>query len=156
VWQRHFFDGNNDFVRINDSDLLDFNGKNFTVALKIRTSKAGSQALVEKQHSGFGGFFLLALNRDNAFPGKLSVWTGSDWIDGTAAGLTDGAWHDVAVTYDGTTFRLYRNGLLDKAQAAAASYANTTGPLNLGASLRVTSAGLTKASWTKSAVTTVP
>jgi hypothetical protein len=36
------------------------------------------------------------------------------------------------VTYDGSTFRLYRDGQLDKTVTISATYANTTLPLNFG------------------------
>jgi hypothetical protein len=126
------FDGVNDYVVVPDADLLEFAGRNFTVALWVLTAKSGPQSLVEKQQTGSSGVFLLALNRDNVAPGRLSVWTGSDWIDGNFNGLTDGHWHHVAVTWDGTAFRLYRDGQLDKTQTANATYQASSYPLHFG------------------------
>jgi hypothetical protein len=126
------FDGVNDHTVVSDTDVLDFNNRAFTLALWIRTTKSGPQALVEKQNQGFSGIFLFALNRDNAVPGGFSVWNGNTWIDGNFRGVTDGQFHHLAVTYDGTNFRLYRDGQLDTTQSSSAGYANTALPLNFG------------------------
>ena len=45
---------------------------------------------------------------------------------------TAGAWHHVAGTYDGTTMRLYEDGLLVASAAATGSIATTAGPLVIG------------------------
>jgi hypothetical protein len=126
------FDGVNDHVVVPDTDLLDFNARSFTVALWVKTSKTGPQALLEKQHQFFSGLFILALNRDNAVPGGFSLWHGSDWIDSNFRGVSDGQWHHLAATYDGASFRLYRDGILDKTQTTVASYVNTIFPMNFG------------------------
>jgi hypothetical protein len=126
------FDGINDHVVVADAEALDFNNRSFTVALWVKTTKSGPQALIEKQHMFFDGVFIFALNRDGAVPGGFSVWHGGDWIDSIFRGVTDGQFHHLAVTCDRASFRLYRDGQLDKIQASSANYANTTLPMNFG------------------------
>jgi uncharacterized repeat protein (TIGR01451 family) len=126
------FDGVNDYVTVADQDSLEFAGRSWTIALRVKTSRTSAQCLMEKEHTSFGGVFLAALNRDNAVPGALSVFTGSGWIDSNYRAVTDGQWHHLAVTFDGAAFRLYHNGVLDRTQSGSGSYQTTSGPLNLG------------------------
>src|SRR5262249_45477640 len=44
------FDGVNDSVVVPSTSLLEFAGRNFTVALWVKTSKSGPQTLIEKQY----------------------------------------------------------------------------------------------------------
>jgi lysophospholipase L1-like esterase len=125
-------DGVDDYLRVNDSPALEPAGRNFTVALWVRTTRGAPQMLVEKQNTSWSGEFLFALNRDGVVPGGFSVWTGSSWIDSSWRGATDGQWHHLAVTFESGVFRLYRDGLLDRTQSAGASYADSSLPWSFG------------------------
>ena len=105
------------YLDVPASDDVELAGRNFTVALWVKTSKTGAQTLVEKQGFTDRGIFMLAINRDAVAPGRLSVYNGDHWIDGVTGGLTNGQWHHVAVTYDRTSFRLYLDGALDSTTA---------------------------------------
>jgi glucuronoarabinoxylan endo-1,4-beta-xylanase len=126
------FDGVDDFLQVADAADIEVAGQSFTIALWMKTTRTAPQMLVEKQHTSWNGEFLLALNRDNAVPGGFSVWTGSAWLDSVGRGLTDGAWHHLAVTYTNGTFRLYRDGVLDRTVSASAAYANSSLPWSFG------------------------
>jgi lysophospholipase L1-like esterase len=125
-------DGVNDQLQVPDSTELELAGRSFTVALWVKTTRTPAQMLIERQHTSFSGEFLFALNRDNVVPGGFSIWTGGAWIDSVGRGLTDGQWHHLAVTYEAGTFRLYRDGVLDRTQAATATYVDATPPWNIG------------------------
>src|SRR5262249_44395093 len=126
------FDGVNDSVVVPSTSSLEFAGRSFSVALWVRTSKSGPQMLVEKQYTGLTKLVLFSLNRDGVVPGGFSVFNGASWNDSAFRNVNDGQWHHLAVTYDGATFRLYRDGLLDSAQSASVTYQNTGLPLNFG------------------------
>lgn len=50
----------------------------------------------------------------------------------SAVVVGDGTWHHVAGTYDGTTLRLYVDGVLQATQTAPAGLLETTAPLRIG------------------------
>jgi hypothetical protein len=116
-----------------DAPLLDINSGDFTVAAWIRSSRTAPQIIAEKESTGLQTFFA-AINRDNVAPGRLSIWTGQVWIDGTAASLTDGSWHHLAVTFQAASnlFRIYVDGTLDTAAPAARFFDDTSLPWNFG------------------------
>jgi sialidase-1 len=125
-------DGADDYLQVPDSATLELAGRNFTIALWVRTTRFGPQMLVEKQNTSWSGEFLLALNRDGAVPGGFSVWTGGAWIDSNWRSAADGQWHHLAVTFEAGVFRLYRDGMLDRTQNSGVSYVDSSLPWSFG------------------------
>lgn len=127
------FDGYNDFVAVSMPNPLDCVTNQFTIALWAKTTKTGPQALIEKGNLSWDGLLLLALNREGLGLGHFSVSDGrGGWLDSDCAHLADGAWHHLAVTYDGAVLRVYCDGQLDKAQRRPVSYAPSLFPLHIG------------------------
>jgi len=50
----------------------------------------------------------------------------------TVTGFQINTWQHLAMTYDGTTLRVYRNGVLNNSVAATGSFSNTSVPFNMG------------------------
>lgn len=126
-------DGYNDFMSVPMASALDCVTNQFTVALWVRTTNTGPQALIEKGNLDWRGLLLLALNRPGLEPGGLSVFDGrGGWVDSETRQLTDGAWHHLAVSYDGAVLRLYCDGRLDTARRTMVSYAPSLFPLSIG------------------------
>ena len=91
-----------------------------TVALWVRTTKTGPQALVSAAGPGNDNELLLFLASDT----ELQFFTGESggtFVAWTVPTLADGVWHHLAVLRDQAagTVSLYRDGLLEGAQATA-------------------------------------
>ena len=91
---------------------------------------AGSQSVVRKD----GQYYL------KVYDGKLQAWLWSGastkvTITTAAAVMTAGAWQHVAVTYDGTTTRIYRNGAQVASQATSVTIPSTANALHWGDSV---------------------
>ncbi len=128
-------DGAGDYVDVAHSPELNFDNRNFTVSIWVKTSKTSAQGLVEKQVSPCcTGLFLTAIDRDNVHDGGFSIWDGNSWINSNSqTGLVDGNWHQLAFTYDGTDFSLYKDGQLDRTVISSEAYNGTqTLPLSFG------------------------
>lgn len=112
------FNGSSDFVSITDAASL--RPTSVTVDTWIKTSTAGTQALVDKSRgSGVGSSYYLGIGGlsaacSNTAAVNFTAGTGAAWVQlcGVAS-VNDGNWHHVAATYDGTAANIYLDGKLD-------------------------------------------
>ncbi|MBA4319342.1 MAG: MAM protein [Flavobacterium sp.] len=113
------FDGTNDYLDAGKVLNLD---NTFTVSTWIKRNSA-NQTILSKRDNAFTTGYDLSINN----VGKAEM----SWINGTKQTITSsvaippGKWHNVAVTFDGTTAQLYIDGVLDVAQAMPTVPANT-------------------------------
>jgi len=139
-----YFDGAGDYLEFApDTNLIDWHtGGAFTVEAWIYASSwsgwalnsipfmCGNQSATQLQ--GFWGFG--ANNSGNA---AFQYWTGSQtqYVTGST-NLSTGTWHHIAMSYDGTTIRVFQNGSLDASTTSiitpqtSLSYNFTIGALN--------------------------
>jgi hypothetical protein len=110
------FDGSNDYVDCGNSASVQRNGTQpLTVEAWVKPAGGAWVAVVSKLvHTASNeGYSLEILNQN-----KVSLILGnnsSDWNLVTSnTALTPGAWSHIAATYDGSTVKVYVNGLLDK------------------------------------------
>lgn len=101
----------------------------------FRTAKRGTaQFILAKYGAGGTRSFTLSIESTNVAGAFVS-------FDGTAAGasltgvsdICDDRWHFAAVTFDGTTLRLYVDGVLEASAQGAGTIFDGTAPLNIGA-----------------------
>jgi hypothetical protein len=118
-------DGAGDYLRVDGSDSLASGlptaGNSYTMAAFIQTTINAGQGIVGWGNYGTGGqvnaFRTTSAGEFGATGGILNYSWGGGVDYGEAAGGTapgtiyDGGWHHVAVTYDGTTKRLYFDGV---------------------------------------------
>lgn len=108
------------------SFALDFG---VTIAAWVRPdSVTGTQTLFRKRDDGNSAFALLIHNRKFEFVVRLA----SGRLASVSAPATAGKWTHVAATYDGTTLRLYADGIEVKRARASGVIARGTGPLLMG------------------------
>lgn len=107
--------GGNDYVRIGNPAALQITG-NITLECRFRTTgpSGNYRTLVSKWHTGgVSGFGAYSLLWDNT---GLSFWLQSSTVQivtvSTGQNYTDGNWHHVAGTWDGTYARIYVDGVL--------------------------------------------
>jgi len=106
------FDGNNDHVVIGQPSELDFtpNSDPLSVSVWFKVESGNSGAFISKA-SGAGSAnhqFQLGYSSSDIVFAEM----GASRIDGTQS-YDDGLWHHACVTSDGSTFRLYIDGVME-------------------------------------------
>ena len=116
-------------VVVADKPELDgFSGLSLMIYAKNNASSiggTGNESLAEKSGSGADSYRLLWLNTEDIFfqvgtsAGNVSL-SETDW-------LTDDLWHLWIATYDGSTMRMYKDGLEASSTSAQTGAVNATG-----------------------------
>jgi hypothetical protein len=124
------FDGVNDSVAVANSPALT-PAAAMTISAWVRPSVLGAwRPVVSKERSPFPTYGLYASN--NASRPTARVGTTSDLTTSgtTAFGLN--SWSHVAMTWNGTTLRLFVNGAQVASRTVSGALAASTGPVRLG------------------------
>jgi hypothetical protein len=106
------FDGTNDYVDVATNTNIPVGNSNYTIEAWIKPNSGGIYAI-----AGWGKYG--TTNQANVFRMQdathlVSYWWAND-LTATVPNMVDGNWHHVATTFDGTTRRIYFDGVL-KAQ----------------------------------------
>jgi hypothetical protein len=127
------FDGVQSYTRVPDSPSLDMTSA-VTVEFwaKRRTITSTYQVLVGKPGNGVSKFenyavWLAPSGRYTAYFGN-----GSTSVAVTTQAITDTNWHHVVATDNGSTVRIYLDGVLKETAATTLQLTANTQPLNLG------------------------
>lgn len=126
------FDGVNDFVSVADSPSLDLTNS-LTISAWVRpTTIADWRTVILKEGSATGLAYALYSSTNNNRPGGYLEIGGVDReLKGTASVVTT-AWRHLALTYDGTTMRIYVDGVLRGSRAQTGATATSAGELKIG------------------------
>lgn len=112
------------------SSVLNITGS-FTLAVWFKTTMTGTIMMINKTTgAGTAGYELYLVN--GTVTSRIDSGSGAS-LSGVASTLNDGKWHEGVSTYDGTTFKLYVDGVFNTAAASAAPTSNTSATLQLGA-----------------------
>ncbi len=105
------FDGNDGYYRDSDSDYAPTGS--FSCGAWIKTSNSGVRQSIIIKASSTNYSFGLELNTDNKIQATLWQYAGGEYLVVTAVGptLTDGLWHHVVMTYNGTVLTAYVDGV---------------------------------------------
>jgi glucose/arabinose dehydrogenase/PKD repeat protein len=125
------FDGVNDSVSIADANDLDLTTA-MTVEAWVRPAALGNvwRTVALKENAGAMTYALYASTDTGRPTGQANV--GGERDARAATALPAATWSHLAVTYDGTTVRLYVNGTQAATRAAGGPMAVSTRPLKLG------------------------
>jgi hypothetical protein len=126
------FDGSNDIVNVPDSGSLDLSA-GMTLEAWIHPLELSSwRTLLAKETSG-GIVYSLFANSSSGRPvGEMRNASGSFFDSVGPAQLPINAWTHLAVTYDGSTLRMYVNGVLVNSESASGSIQASSSPFRIG------------------------
>jgi glucose/arabinose dehydrogenase len=125
------FDGVNDWVTVPDSASLDLSTRATLEAWVFPTALGGAwRTAVLKEQPGQLVYALYA-NNDASRPSGHLFTTGDLWSNGSAQ-LPLNAWSHLAMSWDGTTQRLYVNGTQVATRAVGGTLPNSAGALRFG------------------------
>lgn len=124
------FDGVNDWATVNDTASLDVTRVTIEAWVRPSTLSGWRTAVLKEQSNGLA-YALYA--HDNAPRPSAYINTGGPdrEVQGSAA-LALNTWSHIAVTYDGTTMRLYVNGAQVGTRSVNGTIIATSGALRIG------------------------
>ena len=107
------FDGIQDYL--DAGDVLDLNSTAFTISAWIKRNNTNA-SIVSKRDSGYTTGYNFGINAS----GRLEMsWNGGSEIITSSIVIPTSIWHHVAVIFDGTTAKLYIDGVEDVTQTTA-------------------------------------
>jgi glucose/arabinose dehydrogenase/PKD repeat protein len=125
------FNGSSGVVTIPDANSLDLT-TGLTLSAYVRpTTLADWRTVVLKEMPGGLVYGMYSSTNNNRPAGELSVGQNRPELKGTAS-LTVNTWQHLALTYDGTTMRLYIDGVLRGSRAQTGSIVTSSGALKIG------------------------
>ncbi len=129
------FNGSSDLIQVNDAPTLDSTDQ-ITIATWIRPETNGTQYAIKKGQYDKTDGFELSLSTNGHYFVRFNQATGgnSHRLDSTATYPTDGnTWVHLVATYDGSTIKIYINGVLDATKNSTFSIGANNLALGIGA-----------------------
>ena len=127
------FDGVNDYVGVPDSASLDLT-KGMTIEAWVNPARlTDHRTIAFKEHrAAWHQAYSLYASEGTSRP-SAEIGVGSSYSAQTSSQtIPANAWTHVAATYDGTTLRVYRNGVQVGTRTLAGSLTTTNDPLKFG------------------------
>jgi hypothetical protein len=124
------FNGISEWVTVNSTGLLNLTTGMTVEAWVFPTATTGVREILIKEGSNVDIYNLYARNWRGLPESNVFVGGSNRVAEGPALPLN--AWTHVAGTYDGTTLRLYINGVQAASTAISGSITTSTGPLRIG------------------------
>jgi len=128
------FDGTNDYVNCGNNGSLNITGNTITLEAWIYPTSFKAQVwagnVINKNGAGDNGYMLRVGNG-----GQVNFNLGTGWwneINSATGVVTLNNWHHIAGTYDGTTMRLYVDGVQVAAGAENQNIGSASNSLYLG------------------------
>ncbi|MFC0604289.1 choice-of-anchor D domain-containing protein [Winogradskyella pulchriflava] len=119
-----YFDGSVDYIDVEDKLDLDPSGFTISAWIKRDAADSGTKSIISKRPTSFTPLYEgydLRILTDNRI--QMYWRNGSLQTVVTSASIPDDEWHHIAAIYDGTTMRLYIDGVLDATETRSAPVA---------------------------------
>jgi len=128
-------------VEIGDVAPLNITGSAITVACWVKIESATAEKKVIAKWSDSAGAFSYLLSVAGAGDDKAQfvVNTGSNGVAIGTTALAIGTWHHIAGTYDGTTVRVYVDGVEEGTALLTGNIGSNTAPVRIGVGSGATS-----------------
>ncbi|WP_431135326.1 choice-of-anchor D domain-containing protein [Psychroserpens mesophilus] len=127
-----YFDGAVDYIDMEDA--LDLNPSEFTISAWIKRDAAdsGTKSIVSKRNTAFTRGYDFRILDDN----RVEIYwkNASDQVLTSSTAIPDEEWHHVAVTYSGSTTKIFIDGIEDSSDSRSA-------PVNTDESFYIAAAG---------------
>jgi hypothetical protein len=127
------FSGSSNWVTVPDANSLDLNKFTISAWVKPAAAQSGWRTAVLKEIPASGLAYALYVN--GVSPSAPAVYLDNGTEVGTGTGpssLPVGAWSYVTGSYDGSTLRLYVDGVLKASKASTGTTKTSSGPLRIG------------------------
>jgi hypothetical protein len=125
------FNGSSNIVNVPASASLNLtNSMTLAAWIMPTAAQSGWRTILQRQPDSF---FLNGSNGAGAlYPAGGGTFAGAtQWASGSSASPVN-AWTHVAITYDGTTLKLYVNGVMVNSKPVTGAMSTTTGVLSMG------------------------
>ena len=128
-----YFDGTGDYAQIAQSPIFNFGTSDFTIEMWIYTGNVSSkQDILDKRSAANQSAWFLSMNLLASRVEFLSASTGWAGALRSDTGLPSNQWVHIAVTRDGSTFRLFQDGSQVATNTSANSIDDQDTPLIIG------------------------
>jgi len=126
------FNGSSDYLAAPDSETLDINGDQLTMAAWINGEDwpAANHVIRKVADTGTGSIYILRVQPDTVRV-YLNTSAGETLVQGTTV-LARNEWIHVALTYDGAQARIYVDGQLDVAMDVSGELTQSDNELRIG------------------------
>jgi len=127
------FDGKNDYVKVADAPSLDLSAGMTLEAWVYPKATSSSRTVLFKENltRKHEAYALYAGNGTGRPTAEVAVGPSYTTLDGSDL-LAASTWTHIAATYDGTTLRVYRNGVLVGSKPLTGGLVTTGDPLKFG------------------------
>ena len=106
------FDGTGDYVTSATNAAFSLDNGTWTIDAWLRTSQTTRADIIgQDSHYNNQGWYGITLNVASSGQIVVSKTTGAQALAATSTGINDGNYHHLALTRDGTTMRLYVDGV---------------------------------------------
>lgn len=130
---RDFEASSNDYIEVGDVPALDLTGDEVSLSAWIRLESINGEQKVLAKWADVGDRFqyLLSVNTSNHV--IFAVYSGGVALTEGTTVLAAGAWHHIAGVYDGSTIRVYLDGVEEGSASKSGNMPSTTAPVRIGA-----------------------
>jgi hypothetical protein len=128
------FDGINDYVNISDSTYLDLPNTN-TMEFWVNSNQLNNNDIISHRFNCYGAAYNPTYT-SGYVAGKLSIYYALNNGDWQAVSTTTtpiiGQWYHLVGTYDGSTMKVYLNGVLENTRSVSGNITQNDAGLDIG------------------------
>jgi ribosomal protein L40E len=129
------FDGLDDYVGISSSPSLTLSGNEISLEMWIRptatlNSSLSSHVNIMDKANAYG--FEMFVNGGGRMDFFVNIGGADQWLSSTTNDWIAGSWYLIAGTYDGSSEKIYVNGVLENTTSLSGNLSGLSGPLSIG------------------------